>query len=277
MELSTVVPPLFGVERQHLLDLLGRLDEPDWRRPTPCPGWTVLDLCCHLLGGDLSLLARQRDGHHGTPSPDGLGEPQFIEWLDDLQIEWVHAARRLSSRLVADLLAWTGPQVVDALAAQDPDERTGRVSWAGPDPVPVRLDHVRELSERWIHRQQLLEAVGEPSDLDPIVLGPVLDGLRWAYPYRLDQVGGNVGDTVEITVSGPVEARWLVVATDSGWAFASTAGRRLVARLALSTDEAWRLLTNNLSPARQAELDVSGGGQVVEALLRTRAIIGTPE
>jgi uncharacterized protein (TIGR03083 family) len=83
---------LFGAERARLSELLGGLEPGDWRRPSPCPGWTVLGLCCHLLGDDLGLLSRQRDGYHGTPSPEGLGEAGFVAWLDDLQAEWVRAA-----------------------------------------------------------------------------------------------------------------------------------------------------------------------------------------
>jgi hypothetical protein len=36
---------------------------------------------------------------------------------------------------------------------------TVSVSWAGPDPVPAWLDQARELSEYWIHRQQILQAL----------------------------------------------------------------------------------------------------------------------
>src|SRR5690606_15528672 len=98
---------------------------------------------------------------------------------------------------------------------QDPTARTAHVSWAGPDPVPVWLDQVRELSEYWIHRQQILEALGRPPDLRADVLAPVLDGLRWAYPYRLeaaDLPSVTPGDTVTIAVTGPVAVTWHLVA-----------------------------------------------------------------
>jgi hypothetical protein len=67
------------------------------------PG-TVLGLACHLLGDDLGLLARRRDHHVGTPPPEDLSESEFIDWLDELQIEWVRAARRLSPHLVVEML-----------------------------------------------------------------------------------------------------------------------------------------------------------------------------
>src|ERR1700738_385130 len=98
------IAPLFAVERARLLELLRAMGDTDWHKPSPCPGWTVLGLCCHLLGDDFALLSRHRDHHHGTPSPEGLAEAEFIVWLDDLQAEWVRAARRLSPRLVVDLL-----------------------------------------------------------------------------------------------------------------------------------------------------------------------------
>jgi uncharacterized protein (TIGR03083 family) len=86
------------MERARLSELLGGLEPGDWQRPSPCPGWTVLGLCCHLLGDDFGLLSRQRDGYHGTPSPEGPGEAEFVAWLDDLQAQWVRAAAAIGAR-----------------------------------------------------------------------------------------------------------------------------------------------------------------------------------
>lgn len=91
---------LFAVEPDRLNELLGGPQAADWERPAPCPGWSVLGLCCHLLGDDLGLLAHHRDGYHGTPGPDRATEAEFVAWLDELQAEWVRAARRLSPRIV---------------------------------------------------------------------------------------------------------------------------------------------------------------------------------
>jgi uncharacterized protein (TIGR03083 family) len=268
---------LFGVERARLSELFGTLEPGDWQRPSPCPGWTVLGLCCHLLGDDLGLLSRQRDGYHGTPSRqrDGLGEAGFAAWLDDLQAEWVYAARRISPHLVTELLDWTGPQVVDMLRRQDPQARTALVSWAGTSPVPVWLDHAREVSEQWIHRQQLLQALGRPSDLRPDLAGSVLDGLRWAYPYRLEQCSAGPGDTVTIAISGPVTRTWQLVATAAGWQYRDEPGARVVARLSLTTEQAWRLLTSNLPAAERSRLTTAGDNAITGVLLSTRAIIGS--
>jgi uncharacterized protein (TIGR03083 family) len=271
------VAGLFELERARLLELLGTVADDEWDAPTPCPEWTVLGLCCHLVGDDFAALSWHRDRYLGTPAPDGATEAGFIAWLDDLQVEWVRAARRISPRLAVDLLAWTGPQVADAFRREDPRSRTAQVSWASPDPVPVWLDQVREVSEHWIHRQQLLQALGRPSDLRPDVLGPVLDGLRWAYPYRLAAASApEPGDTVTIGIEGPVEATWHLVADGPTWAFRAEPGRRRVVSLSMTTDQAWRVLSNNLPAADQRGLDVAGEEDVAAIVLRTRAIIGAP-
>ena len=271
------IAPLFQTERERLLELLAELDPPDWQRPSPCPGWTVLGLCTHLAGDDLGFLARHRDGYHGTPGPGHASEEEFVTWLDAMQDAWVTGTRRMGPRIVTDLLAWSGPQVAETLRAQDPSARTASVSWAGTGPVPVWLDHVRELSEYWIHRQQLLQAVDRPSDLRADLAGPVLDGLRWAYPFRLGQVSGEPGDTVTISVSGPVDRTWFLVATPDGWEFRDQPGSRGVAAMSVTTEQAWRMLTNNLPAAERSRITAAGDPTVLAILDRTRGIIGLPK
>lgn len=268
---------LFVIERDRLNALLDGVDGVDWERPSPCPGWSVLGLCCHLAGDDLGLLARHRDGYHGTAPPEGANEADFAAWLDDLQAEWVRAARRLSPRVVTSLLRWAGPQIGEAFRCQDPRAPTASVSWAGSGLMPAWLDQARELSEYWIHRQQILQALGRPCDLRPDLAGPVLDGLCWAYPYRLARTAAQPGDTVTITVTGPVTRTWQLVAGTAGWACRRQPGPRPLASLTMSAEHAWRLMTNNLPAAEKPHLAVSGDPAITHILLRTRAIIGIPK
>jgi uncharacterized protein (TIGR03083 family) len=269
--------PLFTLERARLLEVLEPLGIADWSRPTPCPGWSVLGLATHLVGDDLSFLAWHRDDHRGTPAPEALDEHAFTAWLDELQQEWVQAARRISPRLVIDLLGWLGDQVAEAVAAQHPAAVAAHVSWASARPVPVWLEQALELSERWIHRQQLLQSLERPADLRADLTVPVLDGLRWAYRYRLERLRRPAGSRVAIAVTGPeVEVAWNLVSDGEDWRFGQPGDLAPVAELRMSTDQAWRLLSNNLDDRHGAPI-VTGDGEITEALLRTRAIIGEPK
>jgi hypothetical protein len=73
--------PLFRIERTRLLDVLRSLGASDWDKPSPCPGWSVLGLATHLLGGDFSLLAWQRDRSVWVANPGDHGSrvvfPEF--------------------------------------------------------------------------------------------------------------------------------------------------------------------------------------------------------
>ena len=104
----------------------------------------------HVVGVDLSLASGSRDNHHSTPAPAALDEADLIHWLDDLQRDWVHAARRISPELMVQLLVFLAELVTVTIAEQDPRARTATVSWAGDGPLPVWLDQGRELTERWI-------------------------------------------------------------------------------------------------------------------------------
>ena len=48
-------------------------------------------------------------------------------------------------------------------------------------------------------------------------------------------------------------------------------------QLQLSTEQAWRLLSNNFDEDSHGEVLTLGDGEIIEALKRTRAIIGTPK
>jgi uncharacterized protein (TIGR03083 family) len=162
--------PLLRPERAALLDLLGDLSADQWAAPTECPGWTVQGIATHLLGDDLSLLARQRDSQ--VPgllliAPDHPGKG-FRELLDAFNDGWVEATRFLSPALVVELLRITGEWTAAFYAAVDlesPGEPVGFFGATG-GPSPYWQAVAREYVERWVHQSQIRRAVGMPSLAD---------------------------------------------------------------------------------------------------------------
>ena len=104
---------LFPEERTLLLDLLASLGPKQWDAPTVCAGWSVKDIAAHLLADDLGKLARGRDSHAAAAfapsSPDDV-EAQLLDFINRQNEAWVAAARRLSPRLLIDLLRWSGEE-----------------------------------------------------------------------------------------------------------------------------------------------------------------------
>ena len=256
----------------------GRSSTDQWNRPSPCPGWTVLGLTNHLVGGDLSLVSWLRDGHRGTPAPAGLDPTEFITWLDGLQIQWVQAARRLSPRLATELLDWLGDRVADGARSARPlgrhrprlvGERRPRAGLARPGARAHANDGptANSSSKRSV----------QPSDLRADLAGPVLDAMRWAYPFRLGPCRRPAGATVEIDVHHhELAANGSSCTTARSGTWPTSRARCWSRPLTMSAEQAWRLLTNNFQPDRHGPIMPVGDAEIVDKLVRTRAIIGIP-
>ncbi|MFP3913694.1 MAG: maleylpyruvate isomerase family mycothiol-dependent enzyme [Actinomycetota bacterium] len=271
-------PSLLAQDRAVLLALLEEAQPSDWSRPTPCPGWSVLDLIVHLVGDDLGVLSRDRDGFYATRPPEGTTEEGFVAFIDDLNDLWVRAGRRLSPRAATDLLEWTGAQLVDLYRDQDPSQVSARVTWASDHPIPKWMDHAREFTESWIHHQQIRQALGLASRLEPEPTGAALDAFYWAYPYRLSGVRRPPGTSAEVRIEGPVRRQWRFISSGSGWEEAEVGvGRAPTVGITMDTERAWRLLSNGLLPEDYPSADADEDPELATVLLRTRAIVGFPQ
>ncbi|MGZ4714379.1 MAG: maleylpyruvate isomerase family mycothiol-dependent enzyme [Acidimicrobiia bacterium] len=154
---------LLGPERRLLCDLLAGLTAEQWSTTTECPAWTVRGVALHVLGDDLSLLARQRDAE----VPSLLTEASLPTWdgappavLDRFNERWVHASTFLSPALVVELLRQTGEWTSRWYEEVDPDAPGEVVLLFGPGPAPYREIAAREYVERWVHHLQIRRALG---------------------------------------------------------------------------------------------------------------------
>jgi uncharacterized protein (TIGR03083 family) len=261
------VRSLFGAERHDLLELLRSLDGAAWTTPTTLPRWQVKDVALHLLDDDLGALSRQRDGDMSGLLDHTVGERAFVAALDQKNQRWVDAAHGLSRRVVCDLLEWSGEQVSEHHA--DVDLRAPAwVTWASDEPVPAWLDLARELTERWVHQQQIRDALERPSVEHAHLLDVVLRTFVWAFPhqYRPQAPEGTTlgldlgeGRTWTLTCRGPA---WEL---DDGWPQAPTAS------VVATGDAAWRWLTGG--EARSGSIACGGDLALTEAALQVRSVL----
>jgi uncharacterized protein (TIGR03083 family) len=271
-----VVTQLFQPERASLLELLASLSAEQWQAPTVCPGWSVKDVALHLLDDDIGLLSRRRDGvapADASTEPGGFQE--LVAFLDRLNQTWVEAARRISPRLLCELLAFTGEATWRYLASLDPLAVEGSVSWVGPDPVPNWLDVAREYTERWTHQQQIRDAVGVPGLKQAEFMAPVLATFVHALPRAFADAPAPAGTTVEVAVGGQGGGCWVLTRTPDGWHLAAGTAAEPVARVALDAETAWRLWTKGIGPAAaEAGVSISGDRALGRLVLEAVAIIG---
>jgi uncharacterized protein (TIGR03083 family) len=264
----------FAPLRIQLLGLLGVLSDDYWARPTAAPRWSVKDVAAHLLGGDIGILSRHRDAFRPPGTMIGTyGE--LVDLINRLNEEWVLAARRMSPRLLCELLASTGPEVEAYFSSLDPAAMGDPVSWAGPDPAPVWFDLAREFTERWHHQQQIRDATGSPPLYDPYFFSPVLDTFVRALPYSFRDASAPDRTVVRFEISGDAGGVWFLVRIGSAWELVLESEGRPAADVVLPQDTAWRMFTKGLSAERARPLAVIGGdAALVAPLFRTVSVIG---
>ena len=241
---------LFPEERAALLELLSGLTDDEWGRPTVCPGWSAKDIAAHLLGDDIGRLSRGRDAFAAAAfAPTGRGdfEAELLAFINRQNERWVEATRRLSPRLLIDLLRWSGEEARRYFESLDPFALGEPVSWAGPEPAPVWLDVAREYTERWLHQQQIRDAVGKPGLKERRLFAPVLDTFVRALPHTYRDVGAPAGAHVRLTITGGAGGSWSLVRGEGGWRLCAEADGEPQAAVVLDQETAWRLFTKGIS------------------------------
>ncbi len=266
---------LFAGLHRELLRLLRSRAPEDGARATAAGAWQVRDVVAHLLDGDLRRLSVQRDGVT-LPAPDApiSGYDDIVKLINSLNADWVRLARRLSPRVMTELLAVTGPRVARLFRSLDPlGPAVLGVAWAGQSVSPVWLDTGREYTEKWHHQAQLRDAVGAPPLDARRWLHPVLEVSMWVFGRAFRGVAPREGALL-VEVTGRAGGVWSVLADPEGWRAWRGRATDVAARVTLDADTAWRLLFNAL-PAAEARRRVraSGDRELVDAFLAARAVM----
>lgn len=267
---------LFLPLHAELIALLERLGPADWARPTVAAGWSVRDMAAHLLDTDIRRLSMLRDRLAPIPPPAPITSyRELVGFLDALNAEWVAATRRISPRVLTDLLRVTGPQLAELFAGIDPHAPALGVAWAGEQQSPAWFDIAREYTEKWMHQQQIRDAVGAPGLTSRKWLYPVLDTFIRGLPHTFRAVDAPESTTVAIEISGPAGGSWALVRESEKWPLYIGSPKSASARVELGQDAAWRLFTKGLSPAAAlARAAIAGDAQLGRQALELVAIMG---
>ena len=269
--LVELFPPL----HRELMMLLQGLEPKHWARPTACAVWSVQDIVAHLLDTCLRRLSFGRDGKSASPSRTISTYSDLVGYLNHLNAEWVAAMRRLSPQLLTDLTDWAGPLLHRYLASLDPHATaTFGVAWAGEDQSPNWFDIGREYTERWLHQQQIREAVGAPGLTGRRWLHPALDIFVRALPFSYRTVRADPQKTVELRIRGEAGGSWTLAPGASGWQLFVGAPADPTARVSLDQEAAWKLFSKGLSSDRaRREISISGDATLGEPILKTLAVM----
>jgi hypothetical protein len=266
---------LFAPLYRELIVLLRGLEPEDWERPTVAGAWRVRDVVAHLLDGSWRKLSVYRDGHALAPDRQIHSYGDLVSFINDLNAGGVSYSRRLSPRLLTDLLEMTGRWMAEL--AQDLDPHAPAlfsVAWAGESESENWMDTGREYTEVWHHQMQIRDAVNAPGLLEGRWLFPLLDFSVRALPHAYAATKAPDGAALRLVVPGDDRWAWSLVREGGRWELYRGEVGSPTTTVILEPDAAWRLFYNALPPERaREEVTIRGDGSLVEPLIRTRSVM----
>ncbi|MDI1476215.1 maleylpyruvate isomerase N-terminal domain-containing protein [Polyangium sp. y55x31] len=275
----TPLPPiptahLFRDVSAALHDLLGSLGPDDWSKPTVHATRDVKDLAAHLLDGSLRRLSFQRDGHV-IPAPEMRSFEAMVEFIQRLNSEWMVAARRLSPRMLVDMLRQADEEVAvlfEGLAPEGP--AIFSVAWAGEEWSQNWFDVAREYTEKWHHQQQIRDAVGRPGLKERRYMHPVIDAFLRGAPHAYRDVPAADGAGVDIVITGEAGGTWQLVRAADRWELVASRETTAQTTVELDADSAWRLWTKGKDPTKaRAEATIRGDEALAAPIFRMVTIM----
>jgi uncharacterized protein (TIGR03083 family) len=276
----TPMQPVFLLDRfvqlhTELMSLLRGLSPGDWSRPTACALWSVKDIVAHLLDSGIRRLSFGRDGLPSTPDTPISSYGDLVRYLNRLNAEWVTASRRLSPQVLIDLLDFTAGQVHAFFRSLDPHTPAlFPVAWAGEDVSPNWFDIGREYTERWLHQQQIREAVGAPALTGREWLHPTLDVFVRALPFTYRQVEATPGRSVRFDILGDAGGVWTLVRRATGWELFRGSGHDPDAVVRLDQETAWKLFSKGLNQEEaRTRVRIEGDGLLGVPVLGSLAVM----
>jgi hypothetical protein len=238
--------------------------------------WLVRDVVAHLLDSTLRRLSFHRDGMTPPPPPRPIeSERDFVDFINDLNAQWVAALTRLSPRVLTDLYERASRDAADWFESLSLDAPAlFPVSWAGEQASAGWFDLGREFTELWHHQQQIRMAVGANDLEDPRYLRAVLDVAMRGLPHALRAVAASAGESLALEVAGASGGSWTLTRDETKWTLWRGEPPTATARIRLSDDTAWQLLFNALSPTdAERAINIEGRVELGRAILPARSVI----
>lgn len=143
-----------------LEQILDGLDDADWVRPTPAPGWTVADQMSHLAHADESAVLAATDRVAFEIKRAGRG--------DDVDAFTARVVREHRHMTPAELRAWfdeAREALIEVYGGLDP---SARVPWFGPE-MSAAAQMTARIMETWAHGHDIADAVGAEWTVTPAV------------------------------------------------------------------------------------------------------------
>ncbi len=266
---------LFPLLDEKLISLLRSLSTEEWNKPTIARQWTVKDIAAHLLDTNIRTLSLVRDQHPVNPGRAISSYQDLVDYLNQLNADWVKATKRMSPQVLTDLLEITGKQYSAYWQQADLHvDAVFSVAWAGEQTSKNWFHIAREYTEKFIHQQQIRDAVGRQGLLTKELFFPFIETFMQALPYTYRNVDAAEDTAVQVTVSSEIGGSWFIKKTETGWGMCKPLTMEAAAQVIIDPQTAWKLFSKGISPDEaKAQVIMKGDEKLGEVSLRMLSVM----
>ncbi|RXK60397.1 hypothetical protein ESA94_07965 [Lacibacter luteus] len=232
-----------------LIELLQSLSPEEWQAPTVAKLWTVKDVAAHMLDTTLRGISISRDGFFGEKAENIHSYTDLVAFLNNLNMNWTNAAKRISPQLLISLLQQSCKEYYAHLQTLDLYvPAVFSVAWAGQETSPNWFHIAREYTEKFIHQQQIRDAVSKQALLTKELFLPFIDTFMYALPHTYRNVNAATGATVKVIVTSEAGGEWKICKEESGWQLVPSIAAESDATLSVSPNIVWKLFSKSMQP-----------------------------
>ena len=259
---------LLPVLDSKLIELLHSLTPEEWQKQTIAKQWVVKDIVAHLLDGNIRILSMLRDNHYGE-QPDIQSYSDLVDFLNRLNADWVKAMKRVSPAMLMLLHKTTGKLYCDYYASLDPFDKAGfPVDWAGEAESKNWMQIARDYTEKWLHQQQIRDAVNKPGLLTREFYYPFISVFMMALPHTYRNTKAANGTIIQLTITTDIGGTWFLVRNDDTWKLQKENTGEVNAEVSIDPDIAWRLFSKSLRPEEiKSGIQITGDQTLGETAL----------
>jgi uncharacterized protein (TIGR03083 family) len=268
-----IISLLYSLDNE-LIKLLNSLSPEEWNAPTIAKKWKVKDIASHLLDTTLRGLSVSRDNFFGEKG-EGIEDYQgLVAFLNKLNMDWTSATARLSPQLLISLLKYYGKEFIDHLCTLDPEApAVFSVAWAGQETSPNWFHIAREYTERFLHQQQIRDAVGKQELMTREFFYPFIDIMIMALPYTYRNISAREGTTVSVIVTSEIGGRWNIIKRSTSWEFIDSVDQP-DAMISMKPDTACKLFSKGITPdTAQSQVQISGNKELAITTLKMVSVM----
>ncbi|WP_448699417.1 maleylpyruvate isomerase N-terminal domain-containing protein [Mucilaginibacter sp. AW1-3] len=259
---------LLPVLDSRLMELLRSLTPHEWQMQTVAKLWKVKDVAAHLLDINMRVIS-STDGFTGEAPPAINSTRDLVDYLNTLNADWVNAMKRVSPQMLILLHEITGPMFCEIYASADMMAKAPfAVDWAGESESKNWMHIAREYTEKFLHQQQIRDAVNKPGLMTPELFYPFIDIFMMALPHTYRDVNADDGTAIQITVTGDIGGTWHLTRFNGKWVLGKNAVQNAAAAITIDPDTAWKLFSKSLrSEQVMDKINITGNQKLGETAL----------